>query len=554
MKPIARTTLTVVLAVAAIGWGPQAPAQRRGQVQSSLLLLIDASGSMGDEIGSGNSQVKIEAAKQAAIDALGRAAQGCSVEVAVLAFSGDCQDSVPRYQDFTREIDRLTQFIGSLQPGGGTPMARTTAATSARRSTRLPPEMAVIPGGSFQMGCVSGLDCQGDEKPVREVRVASFELSTYEVTFEEYDRFVAATDRGSPGDQGWGRGRRPVINVSWDDAVACTEWLAAQTGESYRLPSEAEWEYAARAGSARKYGWGNEIGRNRANCDGYGSQWDDKATAPVGSFSPDAFGLHDMHGNLWEWVQDCWNGSYQGAPPDGSAWSSGDCERRVLRGGSWNNQPENLRAANRNRNTTGKRNNNNGFRVARTLASGSRRSQGGAGRAYECPGTVMMKRGGVPLASRERRRGAARCRQDFSSPGQNLLGSRREDLVKQAEHGNKQQADERPDHLVQCVHLRPEPGDLNLETIDLSLHLGPELGDLSLHLRPEIIDLSLHLRPEIIDLRSHLRAELGDLSSDGGDDVLPTQMTYLLDGGMDQLGVRTAVQQDAMDRGGVRFR
>ena len=123
MNPIARTILTVVLAVAVIGWGPQALSQNRGQVQSSLLLLIDASGSMGDEIGSGNSQVKIEAAKQAAIAALGRAAQSGSVEVAVLAFSGDCQDPVPHHQDFTGDVNRLTQFIGSLQPGGGTPMA-----------------------------------------------------------------------------------------------------------------------------------------------------------------------------------------------------------------------------------------------------------------------------------------------------------------------------------------------------------------------------------------------------------------------------------------------
>ena len=196
------------------------------------------------------------------------------------------------------------------------------------------PEMVVIPGASFQMGCVSGLDCDDDEKPVHEVTVASFELSKYEVTFEEYDCFIAATGRISPKDQGWGRGRRPVINVSWEDAIAYTEWLSAQTGERYRLPSEAEWEYAARAGSTTKYSWGNEIGHNRANCNACGSQWDNEKTAPVGSFGPNAFGLHDMHGNLWEWVQDCWNDSYQGAPADGSAWTSGACAIRVLRGGS----------------------------------------------------------------------------------------------------------------------------------------------------------------------------------------------------------------------------
>ena len=229
------------------------------------------------------------------------------------------------------------------------------------------PEMVMIPGGSFRMGCVSGLNCQDDEKPVHEVRVASFELSKYEVTFEEYDRFTAATSGRSPNDKGWGRGRRPVIYVSWIDAVAYTKWLSEQTGERYRLPSEAEWEYAARAGSTTKYGWGNDIGHNRANCDGCGSQWDDEKTAPVGSFNPNAFGLHDMHGNLWEWVQDCWNDSYQGAPADGTAWTIGDCERRVLRGGSWSSQPGLLRAADRGRDSTGRRYIDDRFRVARTL-------------------------------------------------------------------------------------------------------------------------------------------------------------------------------------------
>ena len=233
--------------------------------------------------------------------------------------------------------------------------------------TPILPEMVAIPGGSFRMGCVSGLDCQDDEKPVHEVRVASFALSKYEVTFEEYDGFVAATGRRSPNDQGWGRGRRPVIRVSWDDAVAYAEWLSAQTGERYRLPTEAEWEYAARAGSTTKYGWGNEIGQNRANCRGCGSQWDGEKTAPVGSFNPNAFGLHDMHGNLWEWVHDCWSDSYQGAPTDGSARTSGDCESRVLRGGSWFNRPELLRAASRLRDSPGLRYVNLGFRVARTL-------------------------------------------------------------------------------------------------------------------------------------------------------------------------------------------
>ena len=136
------------------------------------------------------------------------------------------------------------------------------------------PEMEWIPGGRFRMGCVSGRDCYTTEDPEHTVRVEAFELGKYEVTFEEYDRFTAATGREQADDEGWGRARRPVTNVSWEDAVAYTRWLSEQTGEHYRLPSEAEWEYAARAGTATAYSWGNEIGHNRANCGSCGSRWD----------------------------------------------------------------------------------------------------------------------------------------------------------------------------------------------------------------------------------------------------------------------------------------
>ena len=209
---------------------------------------------------------------------------------------------------------------------------------------------------------------RGNEKPVHWVRVNSFGLSKYEVTFEEYDRFTNATGRPPTKDNGRGRGGRPVINVSWEDAVAYARWLSTETGESYRLPSEAEWEYAARAGTERAYGWGNMIGRNRANCDGCGSQWDDRQSAPVGSFSPNGWGVYDMHGNVWEWVQDCWNESYRRAPMDGAAWERGDCARRVGRGGSWYSYPVALRSANRSGSSSANRNDSYGFRVARTIS------------------------------------------------------------------------------------------------------------------------------------------------------------------------------------------
>ena len=233
------------------------------------------------------------------------------------------------------------------------------------------PEMAVIPAGSFRMGCVSGQDCFDYEQPVREVTIPrAFAVSKYEVTFAQWDACVLSGGCGGyhPDDRGWGRGRRPVINVSWDDAQEYVRWLFRQTGQTYRLLTEAEWEYVARAGSSTLYSWGDAIGNNRANCSGCGSQWDNRQTAPVGSFPPNAFGVHDMHGNVWEWVEDCWNGSYVGAPSDGSAWRSGYCSLLVLRGGSWDISPRDLRSACRVRDPSGYRNDNGGFRVARTLA------------------------------------------------------------------------------------------------------------------------------------------------------------------------------------------
>ena len=235
------------------------------------------------------------------------------------------------------------------------------------------PEMVVIPAGRFRMGCVSGQECTDSEFPVHEVAIPQpFAVSKYEVTFDDWDTCVA---RGGcsgyrPDDDGWGRGRHPVSSVSWDDAREYVAWLSEQTGAEYRLLSEAEWEYVARAGSQSAYSWGNDIGVNRANCADYsfgtcGDQWEN--TAPVGSFEPNAFGVHDMHGNVDEWVEDCWNESYLGAPLDGSAWLSGDCRWRVYRGGSWVIIPEHLRSARRDEAPADDRYIHGGFRVARAL-------------------------------------------------------------------------------------------------------------------------------------------------------------------------------------------
>ena len=182
-----------------------------------------------------------------------------------------------------------------------------------------------------------------------------FAVGVYEVTFGEWDACVAGGGCGGyrPNDEGWGRGRRPVMNVSWDDAQAYVRWLSGRTGKAYRLPSDAEWEYVARAGTRMRYWWGDDVGHNRANCSGCRSRWDRRQTAPVGSFSANPFGLQDVHGNVSEWVEDCWR--------------EGDCSRRVVRGGSWYLGPESFPPPYRIGETTGDRYNWVGFRVARTL-------------------------------------------------------------------------------------------------------------------------------------------------------------------------------------------
>jgi formylglycine-generating enzyme required for sulfatase activity len=199
--------------------------------------------------------------------------------------------------------------------------------------------MVMIPSGSFMQGSPSseaGRD--SNEGPQRRVSVSAFAMGKTTVTFAEWDTCVA--DGGCngyrPDDLGWGRGNRPVIAVSWDDAQSYVQWLSRKTGKRYSLPSESQWEYAARAGTTTAYYWGDTIGLGNANCTGCGNQGDNKQTALVGSFRPNGFGLYDMSSNVWQWTEDCWNENYNGAPTDGSVWASGDCGgQRMLRGGSW---------------------------------------------------------------------------------------------------------------------------------------------------------------------------------------------------------------------------
>jgi formylglycine-generating enzyme required for sulfatase activity len=241
------------------------------------------------------------------------------------------------------------------------------------------PEMVVVPAGTFTMGSPANEpERSSSEEQVRVTIPAPFAAGRYAVTFNEWDACVA--DGGcsgyKPKDQGWGRGKRPVINVSWDDAKAYAAWVSRKTGKTYRLLSESEREYVTRAGTTTPFWWGSSITPKQANYNGSvdpyeggGSKGENRqSTVPVDSFEPNPWGLYQVHGNVLEWTLDCWNGSNTGNPGDGHARTTGDCSRRVVRGGSWVSNPQELRSAYRYWNTPGVRDFNKfGFRLARTL-------------------------------------------------------------------------------------------------------------------------------------------------------------------------------------------
>ncbi len=226
------------------------------------------------------------------------------------------------------------------------------------------PELVVVPAGSFQMGSSKN----DREKPVHEVRIAKpFAIGIREVTFEEWDRCASEHScKFRPGDRGWGRGNRPVINVSWVDAKEFVTWLSQKTGQVYRLPSEAEWEYAARGGTNTDFFWGRAIGARHANCREC-STGETEQTFPAGRYKPNPFGLYDTAGNAAEWVEDCWNDDFRGAPTNGTAWTKGQCQLRVLRGGSFDSESEYVRSNSRFRYDVDVRYSGNGFRVVREL-------------------------------------------------------------------------------------------------------------------------------------------------------------------------------------------
>jgi len=228
------------------------------------------------------------------------------------------------------------------------------------------PTMINVPSGTFSMGGTSSV-VSADEVPRHEVTVKSFAVGVYEVTFAEYYKFAGASGREKPNNNGWDVSNHPVVDVSWDDAHAYTRWLSQQTGKQYRLLTESEWEYVARAGSTRSFWWGSKAGTGNAHCFDCKSDYSTSKPAKIGTYKPNPFGLYDTAGNVFEWVHDCYHRNYRDAPSDGSVWEGGDCDVRVVRGGAYRSPANSMRVENREKFKSDKGQYNVGFRVARDL-------------------------------------------------------------------------------------------------------------------------------------------------------------------------------------------
>jgi formylglycine-generating enzyme required for sulfatase activity len=221
------------------------------------------------------------------------------------------------------------------------------------------PEMVTLPAGTFAMGS----NDDPSEKPIHQVKIKSFALGKYPVTVREWNQCVAAKACTS---QATGKDDAPVTNVSWNDTQRFTEWLSQVTKKQYRLPTEAEWEYAARGGTQTKYWWGDQPAQGMANCKGCSEPYDATQPMKVGSYKPNPFGLYDMGGGVSQWVADCWHKTYQAAPTDGSSWLESGCSARVIRSGSWKHDLNYVRPSNRDNYDANVRYPTHGFRVARS--------------------------------------------------------------------------------------------------------------------------------------------------------------------------------------------
>ena len=331
------------------GWKPGAPA-----VTDVTHRLINASKTQ-------------EASDLAQSKATRRRMRGTEIAAAAFAFAAILAIFAWWQQDWLKAKSYALNNVQALS----TAQERTLKPQDGFKECSDCPDMVVVPAGSFAMGSPPvDAERKADEEPQHTITFSNaFAVSKTELTFAQWD-VCAAHGNCNPqvSDGGFGRGSQPLVNVTWRDASRYVAWLSATTGKPYRLLSEAEYEYAARAGTTALYPWGDSIGVGNTNCAGCGSQWDGKQPAPVGSFSANAFGIHDMIGNVWEWTADCAHADYSNAPKDGSAWvDNNGCTSRVARGGSWNAVPASLRSANRLLITPDSLYFNLGFRIARTL-------------------------------------------------------------------------------------------------------------------------------------------------------------------------------------------
>ena len=245
-------------------------------------------------------------------------------------------------------VDKTEPFADSLKAGGRGP------------------SMINVAAGTFRMGGASAI-VSSDEVPRHNVTIKPFAVGIYEVTFAEYYKFAGATGRKKPKNNGWDVKNHPVVDVTWDGAHAYTRWLSKQTGKRYRLLSESEWEYVARAGTTRSFWWGTKQGTGNAHCFDCKSDYSTSKPAKIGTYKPNSFGLYDTAGNVFEWVHDCYHRNYEDAPNDGSVWEGGDCDVRVVRGGAYRSPASSMRVENRENFKSDKGQYNVGFRVARDL-------------------------------------------------------------------------------------------------------------------------------------------------------------------------------------------
>ena len=260
-----------------------------------------------------------------------------------------------------RSVTALGLLMGMAL--AASPLSSAAAETDALLAT-VSADMVDMPTGLYRMGNPSNDIGDGDERPAHAVDLKGFRIARHTVTFAQYDRYAAATGARRADDSGWGRGTLPVIDVSWDEAQAFIHWLNAQSGRHYRLPTEAEWEYAARAGSTTDYPWGDSYSPQQANGVGESGRDHYSHTAPVGQFPANAWGLYDMIGNVWQWVEDCYAEGYAASPTDGSAFRGPSCTEHVYRGGSWGMAPWFLRVTYRDSGAASKRFDALGFRLA----------------------------------------------------------------------------------------------------------------------------------------------------------------------------------------------